>query len=395
MKHKIRSCFALLVAVSTLITSVPAGVFASEPAVTMEEESSTSGAEEETYDFSETKAKETESDEEALSEETEKESETAESMVEQTEEWDSAEMTVQETEDETSEEEILKEETEIQEAETTIAETETVDTDLADEEEKAEITEFSVQGNGSVFVYADGKKVAELSGNASFQKVESLDGKDLTYTMLPFQENFAYSVKRNEEIVAEDCWENCGADAAYSGCLFRSGGTYVFCFMTEEELAAIPLPLGDGSLFQGGRNDHLLGFGSMPGQNMDDPKAGEYYTARAVFYPAVGGYNVHNYFNLQQGYVYPSEDSDIYQKFGSAFRMTTCGSSAAQICPRPGATGTLYIYIDQVTENTVVYQAAWRNDNGTQQNVYGNFKTSIPKPHGGIVIHKRDRKSVV
>lgn len=95
-------------------------------------------------------------------------------------------------------------------------------------------------------------------------------------------------------------------------------------------------------------------FGSMPGQNMDDPKAGEYYTARAVFYPAVGGYNVHNYFNLQQGYVYPSEDSDIYQKFGSAFRMTTCGSSAAQICPRPGATGTLYIYIDQVTENTVV-----------------------------------------
>ena len=389
MKHKIRSCFALLLAVSTLITSVPAGVFASEPAVTMEEESSTSGAEEETYDFSETKAKETESDEEALSEETEKESETAESMVEQTEEWDSAEMTVQETEDETSEEEILKEETEIQEAETTIAETETVDTDLADEEEKAEITEFSVQGNGSVFVYADGKKVAELSGNASFQKVESLDGKDLTYTMLPFQENFAYSVKRNEEIVAEDCWENCGADAAYSGCLFRSGGTYVFCFMTEEELAAIPLPLGDGSLFQGGRNDHLLGFGSMPGQNMDDPKAGEYYTARAVFYPAVGGYNVHNYFNLQQGYVYPSEDSDIYQKFGSAFRMTTCGSSAAQICPRPGATGTLYIYIDQVTENTVVYQAAWRNDNGTQQNVYGNFKTSIPKPHGGIVIHKR------
>ena len=100
MKHKIRSCFALLLAVSTLITSVPAGVFASEPAVTMEEESSTSGAEEETYDFSETKAKETESDEEALSEETEKESETAESMVEQTEEWDSAEMTVQETEDE-------------------------------------------------------------------------------------------------------------------------------------------------------------------------------------------------------------------------------------------------------------------------------------------------------
>ena len=74
MKHKIRSCFALLLAVSTLITSVPAGVFASEPAVTMEEESSTSGAEEETYDFSETKAKETESDEEALSEETEKES---------------------------------------------------------------------------------------------------------------------------------------------------------------------------------------------------------------------------------------------------------------------------------------------------------------------------------
>ena len=69
--------------------------------------------------------------------------------------------------------------------------------------------------------------------------------------------------------------------------------------------------------------------------------------------------------------------------------MTTCGSSAAQICPRPGATGTLYIYIDQVTENTVVYQAAWRNDNGTQQNVYGNFKTSIPKPRGGIVIHKR------
>ncbi|MFQ9393329.1 MAG: hypothetical protein ACLR2E_02815 [Lachnospiraceae bacterium] len=65
MKHKIRSCFALLLAVSTLITSVPAGVFASEPAVTMEEESSTSGAEEETYDFSETKAKETESDEEA------------------------------------------------------------------------------------------------------------------------------------------------------------------------------------------------------------------------------------------------------------------------------------------------------------------------------------------
>ena len=389
MKHKIRSCFALLLAVSTLITSVPAGVFASEPAVTMEEESSTSGAEEETYDFSETKAKETESDEEALSEETETESETAESMVEQTEEWDSAEMTVQETEDKISEEEILKEETEIQEAETTIAETETVATDLADEEEKAEITEFSVQGNGSVFVYADGKKVAELSGNASFQKVESLDGKDLTYTMLPFQGNFAYSVKRNEEIVAEDCWENCGADAAYSGCLFRSGGTYVFCFMTEEELAAIPLPLGDGSLFQGGRNDHLLGFGSMPGQNMDDPKAGEYYTARAVFYPAVGGYNVHNYFNLQQGYVYPSEDSDIYQKFGSAFRMTTCGSSAAQICPRPGATGTLYIYIDQVTENTVVYQAAWRNDNGTQQNVYGNFKTNIPKPHGGIVIHKR------
>ena len=105
--------------------------------------------------------------------------------------------------------------------------------------------------------------------------------------MLPFQGNFAYSVKRNEEIVAEDCWENCGADAAYSGCLFRSGGTYVFCFMTEEELAAIPLPLGDGSLFQGGRNDHLLGFGSMPGQNMDDPKAGEYYTARAVFYPAL------------------------------------------------------------------------------------------------------------
>ena len=51
MKHKIRSCFALLLAVSTLITSVPAGVFASEPAVTMEEESSTSGAEEETYDF--------------------------------------------------------------------------------------------------------------------------------------------------------------------------------------------------------------------------------------------------------------------------------------------------------------------------------------------------------
>ena len=210
MKYKIRSCFALLLAVSTLITSVPAGVFASEPAVTMEEESSTSGAEEETYDFSETKAKETESDKEALSEETEKESETVESMVEQTEEWDSAEMTVQETEDETSEEEILKEETEIQEAETTIAETETVATDLADEEEKAEITEFSVQGNGSVFVYADGKKVAELSGNASFQKVESLDGKDLTYTMLPFQGNFAYSVKRNEEIVAEDCWENCG-----------------------------------------------------------------------------------------------------------------------------------------------------------------------------------------
>ena len=101
MKHKIRSCFALLLAVSTLITSVPAGVFASEPAVTMEEESSTSGAEEETYDFSETKAKETESDEEALSEETEKEAETAESMMEQTEEWDSAEMTVQETEDET------------------------------------------------------------------------------------------------------------------------------------------------------------------------------------------------------------------------------------------------------------------------------------------------------
>ena len=134
MKHKIRSCFALLLAVSTLITSVPAGVFASEPAVTMEEESSTSGAEEETYDFSETKAKETESDKEALSEETEKESETVESMVEQTEEWDSAEMTVQETEDETSEEEILKEETEIQEAETTIAETETVATDLADEE---------------------------------------------------------------------------------------------------------------------------------------------------------------------------------------------------------------------------------------------------------------------
>lgn len=74
MKHKIRSCFALLLAVSTLVTSVPGlVVFASEPAVTVEEESSTSGAEEETYDFSERKAKETESDKEALSEETEKE----------------------------------------------------------------------------------------------------------------------------------------------------------------------------------------------------------------------------------------------------------------------------------------------------------------------------------
>ncbi len=42
-----------------------------------------------------------------------------------------------------------------------------------------------------------------------FRKWRVWIGKDLTYTMLPFQENFAYSVKRNEEIVAEDCWENC------------------------------------------------------------------------------------------------------------------------------------------------------------------------------------------
>lgn len=49
----------------------------------------------------------------------------------------------------------------------------------------------------------------------------------------------------------------------------------------------------------------------------------------------------------------------------------------------------LYIYIDQVTENSVVYQAAWKNDNGTQQNVYGNFKITIKRSQGGIVVHKR------
>ena len=40
-----------MLAVSTLVTSVPAGVFASEPVMTVKEESSTSGAEENLADF--------------------------------------------------------------------------------------------------------------------------------------------------------------------------------------------------------------------------------------------------------------------------------------------------------------------------------------------------------
>ena len=396
MKHKIRSCFAWMLAVSTLVTSVPAGVFASEPVMTVKEESSTSGAEENLEDFLETEAAESESvqqeaaetEKETIETDTEKEvpeSESAETAAAETEEeeQETVQETVLETETGMSEEPIAVSGSE----ETSEAPDEQKETDAG--QENAELTEFSVLGNGSVYIYADGQKVTELYGNMASERLEDLDGKNLTYTMLPDKDNFAYSVSRNEEPVAEECWKDCGADAVFSGRLLRSGGSYVFCFMTEEELSAMPVPLGDGSLFPGGRNDHLLGFGVTPGSNIDNPKTGEYYTARAVFYPAIGDYNVHNYFNLQQGYVYPSEDSEVYQKFGSAFRMTTCGSSAAQICPRPGATGMLYIYIDQVTENSVVYQAAWKNDNGTQQNVYGNFKITIKRSQGGIVVHKR------
>ena len=92
MKHKIRSCFAWMLAVSTLVTSVPAGVFASEPAMTVKEESSTSGAEENLIDFLETEAAESESvqqeaaetEKETIETDTEKElpeSESAETAV--------------------------------------------------------------------------------------------------------------------------------------------------------------------------------------------------------------------------------------------------------------------------------------------------------------------------
>ena len=308
MKHKIRSCFAWMLAVSTLVTSVPAGVFASEPAMTVKEESSTSGAEENLIDFLETEAAESESvqqeaaetEKETIETDTEKElpeSESAETAVTETEEEEQE--TVQETVLET-ETDMPEELEEAPENEETLKEPDD-STESMETQENAESTEFSVLGNGSVYIYADGQKVTELYGNKASERLEDLDGKNLTYTMLPDKDNFAYSVSRNEETVAEECWKDCGADAVFSGRLLRSGGSYVFCFMTEEELSAMPVPLGDGSLFPGGRNDHLLGFGVTPGSNIDNPKTGEYYTARAVFYPAIGDYNVHNYFNLRAG----------------------------------------------------------------------------------------------
>ena len=193
-----------MLAVSTLVTSVPAGVFASEPAMTVKEESSTSGAEENLIDFLETEAAESESvqqeaaetEKETIETDTEKElpeSESAETAVTETEEeeQETVQETVLETETGVSEEPIAVSGSE----ETSEAPDEQKETDAG--QENAEFTEFSVLGNGSVYIYADGQKVTELYGNMASERLEDLDGKNLTYTMLPDKDNFAYSVSRN------------------------------------------------------------------------------------------------------------------------------------------------------------------------------------------------------